>query len=552
MMNHNKYKPRPAFQFPERTWPEKQITKAPVWCSVDLRDGNQALPVPMSLEQKLDFFKFLVKIGFKEIEVAFPAASDTEFTFTRRLIEGGIIPDDVAIQVLTQSRDHIIERTFESLRGAKKAIVHLYNATSPLHRNVAFQMSKEQVKEMAVRGAEKFVELAEKYGRERFLFEYSPETFTSTEMDYAAEVCNAVLDVWQPTPDRKVVINLPATVEGATANVYADQIEYMCRSLKYRENIIVSLHAHNDRGCAVAATELAVMAGADRVEGTLFGNGERTGNADILTLAMNLYTQGIDPMLDFSHISDVVETYERSTLMPVSPRQPYAGELVFCAFSGSHQDAIRKGMAQIGESYEYWEVPYLPIDPTDVGRTYEAVVRINSQSGKGGVAYILEQKYGISMPKPMQQEFGNRATQVSDSNQKELIPEEIQQLFYQEYVNLDSPLSLVRYQEKSNGETTVTAGILLDGMEKSIQGSGNGLLDAFCNAISQELNIKFDIKNYNEHSLEDSSTSKAITYMQISDMQGHSFFGAGISSSISKSSLKAVVSAVNRMLQAYR
>lgn len=548
-MNHKKYRPRPVFNFPERTWPDKQITKAPIWCSVDLRDGNQALQVPMSLEQKLVFFQYLVKLGFKSIEISFPAASDTEFAFTRRLIEDGLIPDDVSIQVLTQARDHIIERTFESVAGAKSAIVHLYNATSPLHRSVAFGMDKKQVKEMAVYGAEKFLEQAEKYGRDRFIFEYSPETFTGTEMEYAAEVCNAVLDVWKPTPERKVIINLPATVEQTSANVYADQIEYMCNHLKYRDSVLVSLHTHNDRGCAVASTELALMAGADRVEGTLFGNGERTGNADILTLAMNLYSQGIDPELDFSNMKDVVATYEQSTQMPVHARHPYAGELVFSAFSGSHQDAIRKGMAHIGKSYEVWEVPYLPIDPGDVGRTYEAIVRINSQSGKGGVAYILEQNYGISMPKAMQQEFGNRATQVSDSGQKELRAGEIYDLFIAEYVNLEAPVALISYQEQTNGDTLVQARIVAGGEEKSIEGHGNGLLDAFCKAMSKELSLEFDIKNYNEHSLEDGSKSKAITYTQIADSAGKSYFGAGISSSISKSSVKAVVSAVNRLLQ---
>lgn len=545
-MKYQKYKSYPVMNRPNRQWPGKQIEKAPTWCSVDLRDGNQALEIPMTLEQKIDFFLFLVKLGFKEIEVGFPAASDTEFMFTRTLIEKKLIPDDVYIQVLTQSREHIIRRTFEALEGAEHAIVHLYNSTSTLQRRVVFNKSKTEITELAVSGAKLIDELAEEHGRERFLFEYSPESFTGTEMDYAADICNAVLDVWKPEPDRKVIINLPSTVEMTTPNVYADQIEYMCGHLKYRENVIVSLHAHNDRGTAIAASELGIMAGAERVEGTLFGNGERTGNADILNLAMNLFSQGIDPVLDFSRIDEIRDIYEKSTNITVHPRHPYVGDLVFTAFSGSHQDAINKGMAKMKEHPEYWEVPYLPIDPMDVGKTYDPIIRINSQSGKGGLAYVLEQSFGIQVPKKMQQDFGAVATKVSDSLSKELLPDEIYALFKQEYINLETTLALVGYHEETNGESKITAKMTYKGGPKTIGGDGNGLLDAFCHAIENELGIEFEINHYSEHSLEYGSKSRAITYVEITAGDGKTYFGAGVSSSISKSSLKAVVSALNK------
>ncbi|MDR1689355.1 MAG: 2-isopropylmalate synthase [Clostridiales bacterium] len=547
-MNHSKYRAYPSFEFSQRTWPAKRITKAPYWCSVDLRDGNQALEVPMDLEQKLDFFKFLTKVGFTEIEIGFPAASDTEYIFTRSLIDGNIIPDGVVIQVLTQARDHIMEKTFEALNGVKKAVVHLYNSTSTLQRDVVFNKNKDEIKELAVYGAKRIKELAEKYGRERFIFEYSPESFTGTEMDYALEVVNAVLDIWQPDEEHKAIINLPSTVEMTTPNIYADQIEFICANIKYRENVIISLHAHNDRGCAVAASELGILAGADRIEGTLFGNGERTGNADILTIAMNMYSQGIDMGLDFSDVDEIISVYENSTDMKVHERHPYAGSLVFTAFSGSHQDAIKKGMARLGNNYDKWEIPYLPIDPTDLGRSYEAIIRINSQSGKGGVSYILEKNYGVVMPKPMQQEFGSIATRASDMGHKELSHSEIFELFNESYINLESPVSLISYSEKANGDSSVTAKVLIDETEKTIEGEGNGLISAFCNAIAKALNISFDIKNYSEHSLDYGSKSRAITYIHICDENGKDYFGAGVSSSISKSSLKAVVSAVNRKL----
>ena len=549
-MNYKKYEKFPKFDLKKRTWPDKELVKAPVWCSTDLRDGNQALQIPMSLEQKIEFFKFLIKIGFKEIEVAFPSASDTEFQLVRTLIEENIIPDDVTIQVLTQAREHLIEKTFESLKGAKNAIVHLYNSTSPMFREWVFNKNQKEVKDMAVTGAKQFEELAAKYNMEHFRYEYSPETFSATEMDFALDICNAVLDVWKPSADRKHIINLPETVQYTTPNVYADQIEYMCGNLKYRENVLVSLHAHNDRGTGIAASELAFLAGADRVEGTLFGNGERTGNADIMVLAMNFFMQGIDCGLDFSDMDGIVKEYQKFTMMPVHPRHPYAGELVFTAFSGSHQDAIKKGMEKIGHDYKTWKMPYLIIDPKDVGRNYEAIIRINSQSGKGGVFYVLEQKYGIKVSmKAMAQEFGNITTEVSDKGNKELVAEEIYDLFRQEYVNVDTPLALVSFEEKTNGESAVSADISVNGVSKSIDGKGRGIIDAFCKALTKELNISFDVRDYSEHSLEDGAKSKAITYIQISDANGNSYFGAGISASISKSSIKALISAVNRMIK---
>ncbi|MDR2902940.1 MAG: 2-isopropylmalate synthase [Clostridiales bacterium] len=547
-MNHTKYRPFTPLNKPNRRWPSSQITKAPIWCSVDLRDGNQAIETPMTIDQKLAFFTFLCDLGFKEIEVGFPAASDTEYEFTRRLIEENLIPDDVTIQVLTQSRAHIIERTFESLAGVKKAIVHLYNSTSTLQRDVVFGKTMAEVKEIAVSGAELLVALAEKYGKEKFRFEYSPESFTGTEMDYAIDVCNAVLAVLKPTPARKVIINLPSTVEMATPNVYADQIEYVADHLNDRENVLISLHAHNDRGTAVASTELALLAGADRVEGTLFGNGERTGNADVLNIAMNLYSQGIDPQLDFSNIDHVISVYQDATFLNVHERHPYAGALVFTAFSGSHQDAINKGMAKMKEHPEQWAVPYLPIDPSDIGRTYDAIIRINSQSGKGGVAYILETNFGLVIPKNMQPVLGTAVTRASDEKAKEMLPQELFELFKREFVNLESPVALVSYSEETNGESTVTAAVLFHGEERKITGTGNGLIDAFCNALSGLIGRSFEVENYSEHSLEYGSGSRAITYVQLASDGKNAYFGAGISRSISKSSLKAIVSAVNMMI----
>ena len=548
-MDFQRYQPFPPVNLSNRKWPNKTIIKAPIWCGVDLRDGNQALVTPMNMAQKLDFFKCLTDIGIKEIEIGFPAASETEFRFTRALIEGGYIPDDVTIQVLTQSREHIIRKTFEALKGVNRAVVHLYNSTSALQRDVVFAKSREEITEIAVQGAILIDKLANEYGRERFVFEYSPESFTGTELDYALEICGAVLDIWKPTPDNKAIINLPSTVEMATPNVYADQIEYMNDRLAYRDSIWLSLHAHNDRGTGVAATELGLLAGADRVEGTLFGNGERTGNADIMNLALNLYTQGIDPGLDFSNIDALVSLYERYTGMIIHPRHPYAGSLVYTAFSGSHQDAINKGMMKMKEHPERWEVPYLPIDPKDVGRSYDPIIRINSQSGKGGVAYILEQNYGIIIPKSMQPYVGETVQKCTDNTGSELKSEQIYDLFMKEFVNLESPLSLIRYNEVTNGETVVEAVVKKDGELKEIHGKGEGILDAFCKALRDELGLNFDIIQYNEHSLEYSSKSRAITYVEISDANGKKLFGAGISSNISKSSLRAVISAVNKIYQ---
>jgi len=549
-MNFQKYRPYKLMNMPNRKWPSNQIKKAPVWCSVDLRDGNQALEKPMNLDQKIKFFKYLVKLGFKEIEVGFPAASETEYIFIRTLIEQNLIPDDVIIQVLTQSREHIIKKTFEALKGVNKAIVHLYNSTSKLQRDIVFKKNKQEIIELAVFGAKMIDELANQNGKEHFLFEYSPESFTGTEMDYAVEISNAVLDVWQPCSEKKVILNLPSTVEMSTPNIYADQIEYVGDNIKYRENVIISLHAHNDRGTAIAATELGLMAGADRVEGTLFGNGERTGNADIMTIALNMFSQGIDPKLDFSDINSLIKIYENSTLLKVHPRHPYAGALVYTAFSGSHQDAIKKGMDKMPEHPDLWEVPYLPIDPVDVGRSYDPIIRINSQSGKGGVSYILEHNYGLIVPKSLQQDFSEKVTHESSVKDKELEPEEIYKLFMSNYADICSPLKLIYYTEKSHGKdnVTVAADMEYNGRIEQYLGDGNGVIDAFCKSVQEKLNIKFDVVNYSEHSLEYGNKSKAITYIQLYDKEQNSYFGAGTSSSITKSSIRAVVSAINKMI----
>lgn len=546
MMNYQKYRPYPPMDMPNRKWPGRVIKHAPIWCSVDLRDGNQALEIPMSLEEKIEFFKFLVKTGFKEIEIGFPAASDTEFAFTRYLIDNDLIPDDVNIQVLTQSRPHIIKKTFEALKGAKRAIVHLYNSTSTLQRDVVFHNSMEATIELAVSGAKLVQEYAKEQPETDFTFEYSPESFTGTEMPFAVEICNAVLDIWKPTAEKKVIINLPSTVEMATANVYADQIEYCCDNLKYRDNVIVSLHAHNDRGCAVAATELALMAGADRVEGTLFGNGERTGNTDVACVALNIFSQGIDPELDFSHIDDAVEMFEKSTRMYIPPRHPYAGSLVYTAFSGSHQDAIRKGMEAMKSHPERWEVPYLAIDPKDVGRSYDPIVRINSQSGKGGVAFILEQNFGLYLPKAMQQNLSYVITGISDRKHRDLTPDDIKGIFEAEYVDIREPLKLVYYKQATVDNVVQNrTQMLVNGNEIDIAGEGNGVIDAFCHALETEFDIKLEVVNYSEHSMEYGTKARAISYIQIL-INGEEYFGAGTSSDITKSSYRAIVSAVNK------
>lgn len=541
-----KYYPQPILDFPGRTWPNKRLTKPPAWCSVDLRDGNQSLVTPLTVEQKLEFFKFLVNVGFKEIEVGFPFASDSEFNFVRTLIEQNLIPDDVTIQALTQSREEVIRKTFESLKGVKKATVHLYNATSPLFREVVFKNSKKKTVELAIFGAKMLNELADEYstGGEMFSFEYSPECFSQTEPDFAVEVCNAVISCWE---GRNVIINLPFTVESLTPNVHADLVEYVCGKLKNREKITVSLHAHNDRGTAVAATELCLLAGADRVEGTLFGNGERTGNADIITLALNLYSQGIDPRLDFSNIDEAIRLYTELTCLPVHPRHPYAGELVFTAFSGSHQDAIRKGMAR-QKTEAFWEMPYLPIDPKDVGRNYAEIIRINSQSGSSSAAYILETNFGIPVPKPVQRDFGPIITAYSDTQSKEITPEKIHKLFKETYI-IESPnkfISRNEYVQDYNGCTLTCT--LQDGDKTvTVQGQGRGVVHAFCNALTKTYGIEFDVRHYSQHTLDASEGAEApaITYLEIA-IDGKSYFGAGISRSTTNSALKAVVSAINK------
>ena len=532
MKNSSKYK-RQYFLPPVKCmdWTEKDhVEKAPIWCSVDLRDGNQALVIPMNLEQKVEFFKLLVEIGFKEIEVGFPAASETEYTFLRKLIEEDLIPDDVTIQVLTQAREHIIKKTFEAVKGAKNVIVHVYNSTSLSQREQVFHKSKEEILKIAVEGAKLLKQLTEEAGAD-YRFEYSPESFTGTEPEYALEVCNAVLDIWQPTADRKAIINLPVTVEHSMPHVYASQVEYMCKNLKYRENVVVSLHPHNDRGCGVADAEMGILAGADRVEGTLFGNGERTGNVDIVTLALNMYAQGVEPELDFTDISSICKKYESFTGMTINERSPYSGALVFAAFSGSHQDAIAKGMHWLDEKKpEHWTVPYLPIDPKDVGRNYDAdVIRINSQSGKGGVGYILETKFGLNLPPKMREAMGYTAKAVSDHTHKELMPEEIFELFKRTFENVVSPLSLngVHFQQINGGITTQVTSIF-NGKEITTEAEGNGRLNAVSNALKKAYNFEYDLVTYQEHALEQSSSSKAIAYVGIRKPDGTLSWGAGV------------------------
>lgn len=551
MKNYQKYK-RGYFMPPvvDMSWAQKEyLDKAPIWCSVDLRDGNQSLIIPMSLEEKLEFFQFLVKIGFKEIEVGFPAASETEYEFLRRLIEDDLIPDDVTVQVLTQAREHIIRKTFEALKGIKKAVVHLYNSTSVAQREQVFRKSKEEILEIAVAGAKLLKEEAAK-AKGEYLFEYSPESFTGTEVDYALEVCNAVLDVWKPTPEKKVIINLPVTVAMSMPHVYACQIAYMCANMKYRDNVIVSLHPHNDRGCAVADTEMGLLAGADRVEGTLFGNGERTGNADIVTLAMNLFSHGIDPKLDFSDMTKVVEIYEKMNKMHVYERQPYAGKLVFAAFSGSHQDAIAKGMKWREEQdCEFWTVPYLPIDPKDVGREYESdVIRINSQSGKGGIGYLMEQNYGVVMPPKMREDFGYAVKSVSDHLHKELMPEEIYDIFMHRYVNLKAPIELVDYHVTKKDGIEVLLELIVNGEHREITGRGNGRFDAVGNAIKAHLGIEYGNLTYTEHSMEQGQqTASAVAYVSLQAADGSVVWGTGIDTDIVNASIHALISAINRL-----
>lgn len=556
MKGYQKYK-RQYFLPPEpcMDWADKEyIEKAPQWCSVDLRDGNQSLIIPMSLDEKVEFFQLLVDIGFKEIEIGFPAASQTEFEFLRKLIDEKLIPDDVTIQVLTQAREHIIRRTFEAVRGAKNAVIHVYNSTSLAQREQVFKKSKEEVLKIAVEGAKLLKQLTEEDGG-NYRFEYSPESFTGTEVDYALDVCNAVLDVWQPTPDRKVIINLPVTVEMSMPHIYAQQIEYMCKHMNYRENVIVSLHPHNDRGCGVADTELGILAGADRIEGTLFGNGERTGNVDIITLAMNMYAMGVDPELDFTNMPRIVEIYERVTRMKVHMRQPYAGQLVFAAFSGSHQDAIAKGMHYREEQDpQHWTVPYLPIDPRDVGRVYETdVIRINSQSGKGGIGYMLEEYYGYDLPGDMREEVGYYMKDVSDQEHKELLPNEVNDLFQKEYMNVNEPYALNDYHFVRDGDrVTCTLKVTYEGKERFINATGNGRLDAVSNALRDNMNLTFDILDYKEHAVSKGSSSKAMSYVKIIDCRQKNQWGVGLHEDIIASSVKALFAAINRAVQQKR
>ncbi len=551
MKNFNKYTPQFILP-PERCmdWAQKSmVERAPVWCSVDLRDGNQSLVEPMSLDTKIEFFKLLVEIGFKEIEVGFPAASETEYAFLRRLIEDGLIPDDVTIQVLTQAREHIIKKTFEAVKGAKNVIVHVYNSTSVAQREQVFARDKQAIKAIAVDGAKLLKQLTDEAGA-NYRFEYSPESFTGTEPDYALEVCNAVLDIWQPAPDRKAVINLPATVENAMPHVYAQQVEYINKHLKYRDSVVLSLHPHNDRGCGVAAAETGLLAGADRIEGTLFGNGERTGNVDIITLAMNMYSQGVDPCLDFSNMPYITAMYKNFTGMPVSPRQPYAGELVFAAFSGSHQDAIAKGMAfRAANKRDIWDVPYLPIDPKDVGREYESdVIRINSQSGKGGVGYVMQTAFGINMPRRMKEDMGYKVKHVSDEGHRELKPVDIYDVFEKNYLENHKifDISECHFKQVDGIEATVT--VVHGGKVSTVISKGNGRLDAVSNAIKAFFGLEYTLIGYEQHALSESSDSKAISYVGVEAAAG-AFFGAGIDDDIIKSSYKALVSAVNNMLK---
>ena len=550
MLNYQRYKRVPVVHFPERTWPDQEIQKAPIWCSVDLRDGNQALVEPMVVEEKVEMFNLLVKLGFKEIEVGFPAASQIEFDFLRTLVERKLIPDDVTVQVLVQCREHLIKRTFEALKGLPKAIVHIYNSTSTLQRDVVFHKDKEEIKDIAVVGTK----LVQRYAAEcdtKVILEYSPESFTGTEIDYALDVCNAVLDIWQPRPDWKVIINLPVTVELSLPHIYASQIEYMSKHMKYRDNVILSLHPHNDRGCGIADTELALLAGADRVEGTLFGNGERTGNVDIITLALNMYTHGVDPKLDFSNLPELTETYERLTRMSVNERQPYSGKLVFAAFSGSHQDAIAKGMHWREEKHpEHWDIPYLPIDPKDVGREYESdVIRINSQSGKGGISYVLEENFGFHIPGKMREDVGYTVKDVSDKRHQELVPKDILKVFKEVYVNIDAPhhLKEVHFVQKKDGG--IEAEISLDkaGVPKLYHGRGNGRLDAVSNALKRHSDMNYSIVTYQEHALNVGSDSRACAYVAIQEPNGSITWGAGIHEDIITASVLALISAVNRL-----
>ena len=552
MMNYKRYQRVPVMNYPEREWPNKEIQKAPIWCSVDLRDGNQALVEPMVVEEKIEMFNMLVQMGFKEIEIGFPAASQIEFDFLRQLVERRLIPDDVTVQVLTQCRDHLLKRTFDSIQGIPKAVVHIYNSTSTLQRDVVFHMDREEIKQIAIDG----VDMVKKYMKDydgKVILEYSPESFTGTEMDYALDICNAVQRAWGPTPDNKMIINLPSTVEMTTPNVFADQIEWMSKHLENRESIILSVHPHNDRGTGVAAAELAMLAGADRVEGTLFGNGERTGNVDILTIAYNMFSQGIDPELEIGDIKKIAEVYERCTKMHIDPRHPYAGKLVFTAFSGSHQDAINKGMHALMErKSEIWQVPYLPIDPSDIGREYEPVVRINSQSGKGGVAFVMDSFFGFKLPRGMHKEFADVIQKIAEK-QGEVAPDQIMEEFRIEYLDRKEPYHFRKCKitdfESGDQFTTVAVVTYSDhGETKQFEGVGNGPIDAVKRGLEEELGISIKVLDYSEHALTSGSGAQAASYIHLMDQKtGKVTYGVGISSNITRASLRGIFSAVNRL-----
>ena len=552
MMNYKRYQRVPVMNYPEREWPNKEIQKAPIWCSVDLRDGNQALVEPMVVEEKIEMFNMLVQMGFKEIEIGFPAASQIEFDFLRQLVERRLIPDDVTVQVLTQCRDHLLKRTFESIQGIPKAVVHIYNSTSTLQRDVVFHMDREEIKQIAIDG----VDMVKKYMKDydgKVILEYSPESFTGTEMDYALDICNAVQRAWGPTPDNKMIINLPSTVEMTTPNVFADQIEWMSKHLENRESIILSVHPHNDRGTGVAAAELAMLAGADRVEGTLFGNGERTGNVDILTIAYNMFSQGINPELEIGDIKKIAEVYERCTKMHIDPRHPYAGKLVFTAFSGSHQDAINKGMHALMErKSEIWQVPYLPIDPSDIGREYEPVVRINSQSGKGGVAFVMDSFFGFKLPRGMHKEFADVIQKIAEK-QGEVAPDQIMEEFRIEYLDRKEPYHFRKCKitdfESGDQFTTVAVVTYSDhGETKQFEGVGNGPIDAVKRGLEEELGISIKVLDYSEHALTSGSGAQAASYIHLMDQKtGKVTYGVGISSNITRASLRGIFSAVNRL-----
>ena len=548
-----KYQAFQPIDLRDRQWPSRSISKAPIWCSVDLRDGNQALVDPMDAERKMRMFEALVNMGFKEIEVGFPSASQTDFDFVRKLIDESLIPDDVTIQVLTQARDHLISRTYESIVGVKRAIVHLYNSTSTLQRRVVFGLDRAGIVDIAVKGAELVKSLSRDMNGSEIVYQYSPESFTGTELEFAVEICDAVVDVWQPTPQKKVILNLPATVEMATPNVYADQIEWFCRHVGKRDSVVVSVHPHNDRGTGVAAAELAVMAGAERVEGTLFGNGERTGNVDVVNLAMNLFSQGVDPELDMSDIDKLRETAEYCNQLPVHPRHPYAGDLVYTAFSGSHQDAINKGMKAMEKSNSgIWEVPYLPIDPKDVGRSYEAIIRVNSQSGKGGVAYILKTDYHLDLPRGLQIEFSRVVQNATDRSGKEIDPKAIWELFQREYLQNVIPLEFLEHwsvpDTSAAGMRRLSATVRVNGEERTINGKGNGPIAAFVNALKSSCDISLRVVDYHEHAVGLGEDATAVAYVEVEDDAGGTIFGVGMHPNITVASLQATVSAVNRKM----